>query len=132
MQFSIDGGSRGNPGPAGYGVHVADGTGRLVDELHASIGIATNNVAEYQGLLAALRYAVEHGCQDITIKSDSLLLVCQMKGEYRVKNAGLQALHAEARRLASRIERVRYVHVRRELNTEADALANRAMDAARR
>jgi len=131
MTFSIDGGSRGNPGPAGYGVRVEDDAGQLVDELYDSIGVATNNVAEYSGLLAALRYAIDHGSRDITIRSDSLLLVCQMKGEYRVKNAGLKPLHAEARLLASRLGRVRFVHVRREENSEADGLANRAMDEAR-
>jgi len=128
MEFSIDGGSRGNPGPAGYGVLVVDGSGQVVDQLHESIGVATNNVAEYSALLAALRYAIDHGSQDITIRSDSLLLVCQMKGEFRVKNAALKTLHAEARRLASRLGRIRFVHVGREQNAEADALANRAMD----
>ena len=128
MVFSIDGGSRGNPGPAGYGVSVADAHGRVIDELYGAIGVTTNNVAEYRGLLAALRYAVDQGCQDITIRSDSLLLVCQMRGEYKVKNAGLQVLHAEARQLVKTIGRVRFVHVRREDNAEADALANRAMD----
>ena len=128
MIFFIDGGSRGNPGPAGYGVRIVDAADQLVDELYESIGVATNNVAEYSGLLAALRYAVEHGCRDITIRSDSLLLVCQMKGEYRVKNARLKTLHAEARQLASRLGRVRFVHVRRDENADADALANRAMD----
>lgn len=128
MTFFIDGGSRGNPGSAGYGVRIVDGAGQLVDELYESIGVATNNVAEYSGLLAALRYAVDHAYDTITIKSDSLLLVCQMKGEYKVKNAGLKVLHAEARQLASRLGRVRFVHVRREENAEADGLANRAMD----
>ena len=128
MTFWIDGGSRGNPGPAGFGVRIVDVAGHLVDELYESIGVATNNVAEYNGLLAALRYAIDHDCQDVTIRSDSLLLVCQMKGEYRVKNAGLKALHAEAGQLASRLGRVRFVHVRREENAEADALANKAMD----
>jgi ribonuclease HI len=128
MIFFIDGGSRGNPGPAGYGVHIVDGAGQLVDELYESIGVATNNVAEYSGLLAALRYAVDHAYDTITIKSDSLLLVCQMKGEYKVKNAGLKPLHSEARLLASRLGHVRFVHVRREENSEADALANKAMD----
>ena len=113
MTFSIDGGSRGNPGPAGYGVHVVDAAGQIVDELYGAIGIATNNVAEYSGLVAALRYAIDHGCRDITIRSDSLLLVCQMKGEYRVKNPGLKALHADARALVNRLGRVRFVKTRR-------------------
>lgn len=130
MVLSIDGGSRGNPGPAGYGVRIVDANGRTVDELHEAIGIATNNVAEYRGLLAALLYARDHGLTDITIRSDSLLLVCQMRGEYRVKNRGLQPLHAEARRLVAQVGRVRFEHVRREQNAEADALANKAMDLA--
>lgn len=128
MVFSIDGGSRGNPGPAGYGVRIVDANDQLVDELHAAIGTATNNVAEYRGLLAALQYARDHGLTDIIIRSDSLLLVCQMRGEYRVKNPGLQPLHAEARRLVAQVGKVRFEYVRREHNAEADALANRAMD----
>jgi probable phosphoglycerate mutase len=125
---NIDGGSRGNPGPAGYGVRVARPDGTLVAELREAIGVATNNVAEYRGLLAALRYAVEHGHPDLTVRSDSLLLVCQMRGEYKVKNAGLQALHAEARHLLSLLGRVRFEHVPREQNAHADRLANEAMD----
>ena len=125
---NIDGGSRGNPGPAGYGVRVARDDGALVAEFGEAIGVATNNVAEYRGLLAALRYALEQGYRDLTIRSDSLLLVCQMRGEYKVKNAGLQPLHAEARLLAARLGRVRYEHVPRAQNTHADRLANEAMD----
>jgi len=100
----------------------------VVAEFSGTIGVATNNVAEYSGLLAALRYAIDHGYADLTVRSDSLLLVCQMRGEYRVKNPGLQPLHAEARRLAGRLGRVRFEHVRREANSEADRLANEAMD----
>ena len=132
MVLSIDGGSRGNPGPAGYGVSVADADGRVVDELSGCIGTTTNNVAEYQGLLAALRYAVEKGLASVTIRSDSQLLVRQMLGEYKVKHPGLQPLYAEAKLLAHKIGRVKYVHVPREQNTKADALANRAMDQAKR
>jgi len=128
MIVNIDGGSRGNPGPAGYGVRFAAPDGAVVAEFSGAIGVATNNVAEYSGLLAALRYAIEHGYQDLTVRSDSLLLVCQMRGEYKVKNPGLQALHAEARHLASRLRRVRFEHVRREFNMHADRLANEAMD----
>jgi ribonuclease HI len=126
---NIDGGSRGNPGPAGYGVQVSQPDGTVVAEFGEAIGVATNNVAEYRGLLAALRYAREQGHTDLTVRSDSLLLVCQMRGEYRVKNPGLQVLHAEAQRLASELGHVRFVHVRREDNTHADLLANKAMDA---
>lgn len=125
---NIDGGSRGNPGPAGYGVRLAQPDGAVLAEFGEAIGVATNNVAEYRGLLAALRYAVEHGHRELVVRSDSLLLVCQMRGEYKVKNPGLQPLHAEARLLASRLARVRFEHVPREQNARADRLANEAMD----
>ena len=128
MIVNIDGGSRGNPGPAGYGVRVTDPHGTVVAEFGEAIGVATNNVAEYRGLLAALRYAKAHGYTNLTVRSDSLLLVCQMRGEYKVKNPGLQALHGEARRLVWELGRVRLEHVRRELNAHADRLANEAMD----
>ena len=130
MIVNIDGGSRGNPGPAGYGVRVSQPDGTVVAEFGEAIGVATNNVAEYRGLLAALRYAREQGHTDLTVRSDSLLLVCQMRGEYRVKHPGLQVLHAEAQRLATELGHVRFVHVRREENTHADLLANKAMDEA--
>lgn len=125
----IDGGSRGNPGPAGYGVHIERGDGTIV-ELKESLGIATNNVAEYRGLMAALTWAASHGIERLHIRSDSLLLVKQMLGEYRVKHPGLQPLWTEARNLARRVRDVRFEHVRRELNTDADRLANEAMDEA--
>jgi probable phosphoglycerate mutase len=125
---NIDGGSRGNPGPAGYGVCI-EHAGEVI-ELKESCGIATNNVAEYNGLLAALRWAAAHGITDLHIRSDSELLVKQMKGVYRVKNPGLLPLFEEARALARRVGHVKYEHVRREFNKEADRLANEAMDAA--
>ncbi|MCM3878768.1 MAG: ribonuclease HI family protein [Vicinamibacterales bacterium] len=124
----IDGGARGNPGPAGYGVRIEDEQGGLVEEFHGFLGSATNNIAEYNGLLAALRYATGHGHRKLHIKSDSELLVKQMRGEYRVKNAGLQPLYQEAKALADGFDRVVYEHVRREQNTHADRLANLAMD----
>lgn len=124
----IDGGARGNPGPAGYGVRIEDEQGTLIDEFRGFLGSSTNNVAEYNGLLAALRYAEEHGHRRVRIKSDSELLVKQMKGEYRVKSPGLQPLHQQARALAQTLERVVYEHVRREQNKDADRLANLAMD----
>ena len=125
----IDGGSRGNPGPAGYGVHIerADGT---VVELKKPVGVATNNVAEYHGLLAALTWATRHGVDQLHVRSDSLLLVKQMRGEFRVKHAGLRPLWQEACDLVRRIREVQFEHVRRELNTDADRLANEAMDEA--
>ena len=129
MTAYIDGGARGNPGPAGYGVYIElpDGS---VTELHGGLGIATNNVAEYNGLLAALRWAVDHGHRVVRIKADSELLVKQMRGEYRVKNEGLQPLAARARMLVGQLDRVTFEHVRREQNKEADRLSNVGMDEA--
>jgi ribonuclease HI len=126
----IDGGSRGNPGPAGYGVRIEADDGTLVQELHGALAVATNNVAEYHGLLAALAWAVDHGVAALQVRSDSELLVKQMAGTYRVKNAGLQPLHRQAGLLARRIGRLTFRHVRRELNRDADRLANLAMDEA--
>ena len=126
---NIDGGSRGNPGPAGYGVRIEREDGSVV-ELKEALALATNNVAEYTGLLAALRWAVANGIATLQIRSDSELLVKQMKGQYRVKNAGLQPLYEEAVALARQVGRVTFEHVRREFNTDADRLANEAMDEA--
>lgn len=126
----IDGGARGNPGPAGYGVRIENASGEFVEEFGGAIGIATNNVAEYRGLLAALAWAVQHRHRDLLVRSDSQLLVRQMLGQYRVKHPGLQPLYQEARALAARVGRVRFEHVRRERNPDADRLANQAMDAA--
>ena len=124
----IDGGARGNPGPAGYGVRVERPDGTLVEEFWESIGVATNNVAEYRGLLAALEWARAHGCRQVRVRSDSLLLVQQMLGNYRVRNPGLQPLYARARLLVHELGRVAFEHVPRESNTHADRLANAAMD----
>jgi probable phosphoglycerate mutase len=125
----IDGGDRGNPGPAGYGVYIQlpDGT---VEELHGGLGIATNNVAEYNGLLAALKWTIDHGHRKLHIRADSELLVKQMRGEYKVKNPGLQPLAARARALVSQLDQVRFEHVRREHNKDADRLSNVGMDEA--
>jgi ribonuclease HI len=124
----IDGGARGNPGPAGYGVRIEGPDGAVVDELHGALGIATNNVAEYNGLLAALEWAVDHNEKDVRIRSDSELLVKQMRGEYRIKHPGLQSLAARARLLLMQVGRVSFEHVRREQNVEADRLSNLGMD----
>ena len=126
----IDGGARGNPGPAGYGVRIQSADGTLLDELHGALGIATNNVAEYNGLLAALQWAIDHDARRVQIRADSELLVKQMRGEYRVKNAGLQPLYVRARLLVAQLDDVRFEHVRREFNTEADRLSNLGMDEA--
>jgi ribonuclease HI len=130
MTAYIDGGSRGNPGPAGFGVQIVDPDGVVVAELHGALENTTNNVAEYNGLLAALAWAVDQGQKALHIRSDSELLVKQLRGEYRVKHPGLQPLYQDARALISRIGRVTFEHVRREFNKDADRLANLAMDEA--
>src|SRR5690606_34807623 len=125
-----DGGARGNPGPAGYGVQVVDDDGAVVAELHEPLGHTTNNVAEYRGLIAALAWAVEHKAMPLRVRMDSELIVKQMRGVYKVKHPGLQPLHAEARALVTQIGRVVFEHVKREQNREADRLSNLAMDLA--
>lgn len=124
----IDGGARGNPGPAGWGALIQTEDGTVEAELSGFIGNATNNVAEYSGLIEALKWCLAEGATKVHVRSDSLLLVQQMLGRYKVKSPGLQPLHGEARLLAEKIGRVSYEHVRRELNQEADRLANQAMD----
>jgi ribonuclease H / adenosylcobalamin/alpha-ribazole phosphatase len=124
-----DGGARGNPGPAGYGVVVASLDGEVLAELAEGIGWATNNVAEYRGVIAGLRQARALGARRVRVRADSLLVVNQQMGRWKVKNAGLRPLWAEAARLADGFERVVWEHVPRERNRRADALANRAMDA---
>jgi ribonuclease HI len=124
----IDGGARGNPGPAGYGVRIEAPDGAVVDELYGALGRATNNVAEYNGLLAALQWAVDRGERRVHIRADSELLVKQMRGEYKVKNPGLQPLYVRARLLTAQLDEVKFEHVRREFNTEADRLSNLGMD----
>lgn len=128
----IDGGARGNPGPAGFGVRIENEDGTLVEEFSEAIGIATNNVAEYRGLIAALEWALAKGVTALHVRSDSLLLVQQMKGVFKVKHPGLIPLTATARSLASRIGRVTFEHVGRSHNAHADRLANAAMDNAAR
>jgi ribonuclease HI len=127
----IDGGARGNPGPAGYGVRIENPDGTLIEEFHASIGVATNNVAEYRGLLAALEWALSQEQQRMHVRSDSMLLVQQMRGLYKVKSPGLQPLFLRAQELARKIGHVTFEHVGRGLNAHADRLANAAMDAER-
>jgi ribonuclease HI len=123
-----DGGARGNPGPAGYGVSITDKRGAVLAELSVGIGWATNNVAEYRGVLAGLERAAELGARRVTVRADSLLVVNQQLGRWKVKNEGLRPLADEARRLARRFERVTWQHVPRARNRRADELANLAMD----
>jgi ribonuclease HI len=123
-----DGGARGNPGPAGYGVVIQDQSGKKVAHLSEYLGHQTNNFAEYQGLIAALEYALQHGPKALKLISDSELLVRQIKGIYKVKNAVLQDLHGRAKELIVQLEWFSIGHALREHNTEADRLANQAMD----
>ena len=123
-----DGGARGNPGPAGYGVVIKDQSGRKVAALSEYLGRQTNNFAEYQGLIAALEYAAGHGPKALKVISDSELLVRQIKGIYKVKNETLKDLHARAKELIAQLDWFSIGHARREHNQEADRLANEAMD----
>ena len=123
-----DGGSRGNPGPAGYGVYIQDEKGRKVAELSEFLGKKTNNFAEYSGLLAALDYAIAHGHSHLKAVADSELMVKQIKGQYRVNSPELRPLYEEARRRIAQLEGFQIQHVLREKNRHADRLANAAMD----
>ena len=125
----FDGGSRSNPGPAGYGVYIVDDQGNVRAELHGALGIATNNVAEYRGLIAALEWAIANNVTAITVKGDSLLIIEQMRGNYKVKNEGLRPLYHQARMLVMQIGNVKFEHVPREKNKDADRLSNVGMDA---
>jgi ribonuclease HI len=125
---NIDGGSRGNPGPAAYGVVIRDAKGDIVARLKKYIGRMTNNVAEYYGLIAALDYMQSQGIRALRIESDSELLVKQMRGQYKVRSPELQPLFERARKMSQALESFRIDHVYREQNREADALANEAMD----
>ena len=125
---NIDGGSRGNPGPAAYGVVIRDAKGEVVAKLKKYIGRMTNNVAEYYGLIAALDYVQSQGIKALRIESDSELLVKQMRGQYKVRSPELQPLFERARKMSQALESFRIDHVYREQNREADALANEAMD----
>ena len=125
---NTDGGSRGNPGPGGAGIVVRDPSGAVVAEGGAFLGSVTNNIAEYEALLWGMRAASALGARRLLVRADSELVVRQMLGQYRVKNAGLKPLFVEAQALQRSFEIVRFEHVRREQNAEADALANQAMD----
>jgi len=125
-----DGGSRGNPGPAAYAFVLEAVDGTVLDARGETIGVATNNVAEYSALVAGLERAAELGIDELEVVSDSELLVKQMRGEYKVKNRALQELVLDASRLARKLHRVSYTAVRREQNELADSLVNEALDAA--
>ena len=123
-----DGGSRGNPGPSGYGAVVEDPQGRVAARLSRFLGIQTNNYAEYSGLIAVLEWAIENSAKRMRVVSDSELMVKQMKGQYRVNSPELRPLYEEARRRVPQLEHFQIQHVLREKNRHADRLANLAMD----
>jgi ribonuclease HI len=127
---NIDGASRGNPGPASYAVVVRNADGEVIEKLAKNIGSQTNNVAEYFGLIAALDYATSRNISALRIRSDSELLVRQMQGRYKVKSPDLKPLFERAAKLAKQIPYFTIEHVRREFNSDADALANVALDSA--
>jgi probable phosphoglycerate mutase len=126
---ACDGAARGNPGPAGIGVAITDESGAVMAEIAEGIGVATNNVAEYTAAIRGLERAKELGASRLLVRSDSRLLVEQLSGRFKVKNPTLQRLHAQARSIAGDFESVRFEHVPRELNVEADRLANEGVDA---
>jgi ribonuclease HI len=128
-KLSTDGGARGNPGPAAYGYVLETPDGTVLDARGETIGVATNNVAEYRALVAGLEAALARGVTELEVVSDSELLVKQMRGEYKVKNAALRTLSVKARRLARELGKVTYKAVRREHNELADRLVNEALDA---
>ena len=127
-RLSTDGGARGNPGPAAYGYVLETEDGHVLDARGEAIGTATNNVAEYRGLIAGLESALQRGVEELEVVSDSELVVKQMEGEYKVKNETLKELQLEASELASRLRRVSYTAVRRAHNELADSLVNEALD----
>ena len=123
-----DGGARGNPGPAGYGAVLTDSGGEVLAELSEFLGIRTNNFAEYAGLLACLQWALEHGYKNLRVVSDSLLMVSQIQGKYKVKSPDLLPLWQEARRRIAQLDAFEIAHALRHKNKDADRLANEAMD----
>lgn len=128
LTVNVDGGARGNPGPAAIGVVVRDGSG-VLEEVGETIGEATNNVAEYRALLRGIQLATERGATELELVGDSELVVRQVEGRYKVKNAGMKELHEEAKRALRNFDSWSIRHVRRENNADADRLVNEALDA---
>ena len=128
MVVNVDGGSRGNPGPAAVGVVVQDADGGVLEEVGERIGDATNNVAEYRAVLLGIERALALGATELELIGDSELIVRQVKGEYKVKDASLRELHGEVKRALVPLESWTIRHVRREANAEADRLVNEALD----
>jgi ribonuclease HI len=128
MILNVDGASRGNPGPSAIGVIIKDEEKQVIDRISEKIGYTTNNQAEYRALIAGLRKAISLGAKQITVNSDSELMVKQLRGVYRVKKAELKPLHEEVKKLASSLSGFKIISVPREQNREADGLANKALD----
>jgi ribonuclease HI len=128
LTVNVDGGARGNPGPAAIGVVVRDGAGEVLEEHGERIGRATNNVAEYRALLRGIELAASHGAGELELVGDSELVVRQVEGRYKVKDATMKELHAEVKRALSDFESWSIRHVRREQNADADRLVNEALD----
>ncbi|OGO24849.1 MAG: hypothetical protein A2144_04045 [Chloroflexi bacterium RBG_16_50_9] len=124
----VDGAARGNPGPAAIGATIRDERGNLISSISQRIGITTNNQAEYQAIITALKTAIGAGAKYVELKSDSELVVKQLKGIYRVKNLDLKALHEQVRQLIASLKDFSIIHIPREQNTGADKLANQALD----
>ncbi|HET7573809.1 MAG TPA: ribonuclease HI family protein [Solirubrobacterales bacterium] len=131
LTVNVDGGARGNPGPAAIGVVLRDAEGNVVEEVGEAIGEATNNVAEYRALLRGLELAAAHGARDVELIGDSELVVRQVEGRYKVKNAGMKELHQRVRRSLGDFDSWSIRHVRRESNGDADRLVNEALDRTR-
>lgn len=129
LVVNVDGGSRGNPGPAAIGIVIRNADGEVIADAAEPIGTATNNVAEYRALIRGIELAAEHGATELSLRGDSELVVKQVRGEYRVKDVNLKPLHADARSKLSSFSKWSFDHVRREENAEADALVNQALDA---
>lgn len=128
LVVNVDGGARGNPGPAAIGVMVRDGDGEVLEEVGETIGEATNNVAEYRALLRGIELAAAHGGSELELIGDSELVVRQVEGRYKVKNAGMKELHAEVKRALDNFDSWSIRHVRRAENADADRLVNQALD----
>jgi ribonuclease HI len=130
LTVNVDGGARGNPGPAALGVVVRDADGGMVESRGETIGVATNNVAEYRALLLGIELAAAHGATEVELIGDSELIVRQVQGRYKVKNAAMKELHAEVKAALAGFDAWKIRHVRREQNADADRLVNEALDAA--
>jgi ribonuclease HI len=131
VTVNVDGGARGNPGPAAIGVVLRDDGGEVLEEVGETIGEATNNVAEYRALLRGIELAAERGATDLELLGDSQLVVRQVEGRYKVKHAGMKKLHEEVKRALRDFDSWSIRHVRRESNVDADRLVNQALDGAR-